>query len=80
MQTMNINQLPADIKEQVLECLTAYPVAYVTRENGEFTYTAGLCLDTRVKASDFKTFEFKNTDFYTKEQINEFNKALPALW
>jgi len=79
MNKIDINLLPKDVQDTVRETLTAYPVAYVTRENGEYTYTAGLSLDTRIKAPDFKTFEFRNTDFYTQEQISEFNKLLPDM-
>lgn len=68
MNTININQLPQDVQEKVKSTLTAYPVAYVTRENGQFTYTAGLSLDTRTKAPDFKTFEIRKNDVYTPEE------------
>ncbi len=79
MKTLDINILPKAVKDEVLLILTAYTRTYVTLENGEYTNTAGLSLDTRVKAPDFATFEFKNTDFYTQEQITEFNKALPDM-
>lgn len=69
MNTLDVNLLPQDVLATVKETLTAYPKTWVTRENGQYTHTAGLSLDTRIKAKDFATFEFRNTDFYTKEQI-----------
>ena len=74
MNTIDINLLQAGLQEQVRSTLTTYDVAYVTRENGKYTYTAGLCLDTRVKASDFKTFEIKADDIYTSEERAEYRK------
>ena len=68
MNTINISELPETVQEQVKSTLTAYDRAYVTRENGQFTYTAGLSLDTRVKAPDFKTFEIKKEDVYSAEE------------
>lgn len=79
MTTTIFDQLPKEVQDQILLTLTAYTKAYATLENGEFTYTAGLSLDTRIKAADFKTFEFKNTDFYSQEQITAFNKLIPDL-
>jgi hypothetical protein len=79
MKTLNINTLPREIKEEVKEQLTAFTRAYVTYENGQYTFTSALSLDTRIKASDFTTYEFKNTDLYTQEEITEFNKALPDM-
>ena len=80
MNTININKLPTDIQDKVRSTLTAYDVTYVERENGQYTHIAGLCLDTRVKASDFKCFEIKNTDIYTAEKVAENLKALNASW
>lgn len=74
MNKISINELPTNVKEKVLSTLTTYPVAYVTRENGEFTYTAGLSLDTRVKAPDFKTFEIMKDDVYSPEEQAEHRK------
>lgn len=79
MNAINLNELPKTIQQQVKEQLTAFTRAYVTRENGEYTFTACLSLDTRVKAPDFKTFEFKNTDLYSPAQISEFNRSLPDM-
>lgn len=69
MNTIDINQLPQGVQDKVRSTLTAYNVAYVTRENGQFTYTAGLCLDTRIKAPDFQTFEIKKEDVYTEVEM-----------
>ena len=68
MNTIKLSQLPADIQAQVKGKLSAYDQAYVTLENGVYTYTAGLYLDTRQKAADFKTFVFTKDDAFTKEE------------
>jgi predicted transcriptional regulator YdeE len=75
---MTINELPTELQTKVRDTLSAYDVAYVTRENGEFTYTAGLSLDTRKKASDFKTFTFTKDDAYTEAEQAENLRALNA--
>lgn len=84
MNTINISSLPQDVQDQVRSTLTAYPVAYVTRENGEFTYTAGLALDTRIKAPDFKTFQINAEDIYSPEEraehLKELNKIPESAW
>lgn len=76
MNTININQLPQDVQSKVRETLTAYNTTYVEFENGRYTHIAGLCLDTRKKAADFKTFEIKNSDVYNETERASNLKAL----
>jgi len=76
MNTIELNQLPLDVQVDVKAKLTAYDEAYVTLENGKFTYTAGLSLDTRTKAPDFKTFTITKDQVYNKTQQAQNYKEL----
>jgi len=80
MNTINLNQFPAETQEEIKETLSCFVGCSVTRENGEYTVVAASCLSDSVKAKDFKVWNFKNTDIYTNAEINEFNKALPELF
>lgn len=68
MKTIDINVLPEDLQTKIRSTLTCYDRAYVERENGKYTYCAGLCLDTRVKAPDFATFEITKDAVYSPEE------------
>jgi hypothetical protein len=83
MKTIDINLLPADVQASVRDKLTCYDTAYITRENGEYTYTAAVCLDTRKKATDFTMYEIKNSDIYSVEErranLAELNRSMAAM-
>jgi len=68
MNTIELSKLPISVQVDVKAKLTAYREAYVTLENGEYTYTAAISLDTRVKAPDFKTYTITKDQVYTKEE------------
>ena len=76
MKTIDINLLPQNVQDTVRDGLTVQTVMYVEYEDGEYTAHYGLVLDTRVKAPDFTTYEFKNTDVYTDTEVAGHIKVL----
>lgn len=76
MTNTELEKYPVEIQEQVKERLGAYSKVYVTRENGKYSVSGGICLTTDY-APDYRVDQFHVSDVLTDEEqdlayINNF--------
>ena len=75
-QIDKMNSLPTEVQNTIKERLEAYHSVTVIYENGKYDVDAGCFLKSSY-AKDFKVIgEFKDSDIYTKEQMERFYEIL----
>lgn len=68
-----LNQFPQEIQNRIISTLRIYNEVTVEYEYGRWTAVAATCLKTYY-APDYKVWFVKDTDIYTKEELDTIRK------
>lgn len=74
-----ITEYPQNIEDQVINVLTAYPSVYVFNKDGQYRVSTGIALTVDGNDGEYAESQYKNYDFYSQVEIDQFNTKLPDL-